>query len=93
MFSVPILPVTTGIRLIQLRTQGSTVVAIVMTTTYAAHCPHRFVAGLRSGYAAVERAVAEVWINGMVEGHVNRPKLLKRQMYGRAKFDLLRIRV
>jgi transposase len=33
------------------------------------------------------------WSNGMVEGHVNRLKLIKRQMYGRAKFDLLRARV
>lgn len=53
----------------------------------------RFAAGLRGDYAAVEGAVAEAWSNGMVEGHVNRLKVLKRQMYGRAKFDLLRIRV
>lgn len=33
------------------------------------------------------------WSNGMVEGHVHRLKLLKRQMYGRAGFDLLRERV
>lgn len=33
------------------------------------------------------------WINGMVEGQVHRLKLLKRQMYGRAGFDLLRERV
>jgi len=31
--------------------------------------------------------------NGQTEGHVNRLKLLKRQMYGRARFDLLRLRV
>jgi transposase len=30
---------------------------------------------------------------GPIEGQVNRLKLLKRQMYGRAKFDLLRQRV
>jgi len=33
------------------------------------------------------------WSNGMVEGHIHRLKLLKRQMYGRAGFDLLRLRV
>ena len=53
----------------------------------------RFAASLRSDMAAVEAGIADVWNNGMVEGHVNRLKLLKRQMYGRAKFDLLRIRV
>ncbi|WP_431355987.1 transposase [Escherichia coli] len=33
------------------------------------------------------------WSNGVVEGHVNRLKMLKRQMYGRAGFELLRQRV
>jgi hypothetical protein len=33
------------------------------------------------------------WNNGRAEGHVNRIKLIKRKMYGRANFDLLRIRV
>jgi transposase len=33
------------------------------------------------------------WSSGVVEGHVNRIKMLKRQMYGRAGFDLLRKRV
>jgi transposase len=33
------------------------------------------------------------WSNGMVEGHIHRLKLLKRQMYSRAGFDLLRLRV
>jgi hypothetical protein len=38
----------------------------------------------------VENAVKHVWSNGPVEGHINRLKTLKRQMYGRAKFELLR---
>ncbi len=38
-------------------------------------------------------AVAEPWSNGPVEGQINRIKLIKRQMFGRAKFDLLRQRV
>ncbi len=33
------------------------------------------------------------WSNGQCEGQINRAKLLKRQMYGRANFDLLRQRI
>jgi transposase len=43
--------------------------------------------------AAVLAALSLPWSNGQVEGQVNRLKLIKRQMYGRAKFDLLRARV
>jgi len=46
---------------------------------------------LRS-FAAVRAALDSPWSNGQVEGQVNRLKTLKRQMYGRAKFDLLRKR-
>lgn len=53
----------------------------------------RFVAGIQRDYAAVEAALSLPWSNGIVEGHVNRLKLIKRQMFGRAKFDLLRLRV
>lgn len=42
---------------------------------------------------AVEAAVQMEWSNGQVEGQVNRLKVLKRTMYGRATFDLLRLRV
>lgn len=52
-----------------------------------------FATGLRSDYAAVNAALSMEWNNGQVEGQVNRLKLIKRQMYGRAKFDLLRLRV
>jgi transposase len=52
-----------------------------------------FAAGIRRDYAAVRAAISLAWSNGQVEGQVNRLKFLKRQMYGRAKFDLLRIRV
>lgn len=37
--------------------------------------------------------MSEDWSNGPTEGHINRFKLIKRQMYGRANFDLLRQRV
>jgi transposase len=42
---------------------------------------------------AVRAALRLPWSKGQVEGQVHRLKLIKRQMYGRAKFDLLRLRV
>ena len=53
----------------------------------------RFAQGLRQDDAAVRAALTSPYSNGPTEGHVNRLKLLKRQMYGRAKLDLLRQRV
>ena len=52
-----------------------------------------FLASIQGDKAAVIAGVTLPWNNGRLEGHVNRLKLLKRQGYGRAKFDLLRIRV
>ena len=49
--------------------------------------------GIRLDYVAVKMAFTSVWSNGQVEGQVHRLKLLKRQMYGRAGFLLLRRRV
>ena len=43
--------------------------------------------------SAIRAAISTKWSNGVVEGHVNRLKMLKRQMYGRAGFELLRRRV
>ena len=43
--------------------------------------------------AAFLAALQHPWSNGPVEGHIHRLKLIKRSMYGRAKFDLLRLRV
>jgi transposase len=51
-----------------------------------------FAAGLRKDEQAVRAALTLEWSNGQTEGQVNRLKLLKRQMYGRANFDLLRMR-
>ncbi len=53
----------------------------------------RFAEGIRRDEAAVFAAVTGPWSNGPVEGHVNRLKTIKRQMYGRAGFVLLRARV
>jgi transposase len=49
----------------------------------------RFATGLRDDYAAVKAGVTLPWSNGPVEGHINRLKMLKRQMFGRAHLDLL----
>jgi transposase len=53
----------------------------------------RFCDGLRRDEKAVNAAVILPWSNGQVEGQIHRLKLVKRQMYGRAKFNLLRRRV
>ena len=42
---------------------------------------------------SIRLALSIPWSTGPVEGHVNRLKLIKRSMYGRANFDLLRLRV
>lgn len=52
-----------------------------------------FVNGIRRDYAAVRAAFCLSWSNGVVEGNINRLKYLKRQMFGRAQLDLLRIKV
>lgn len=52
-----------------------------------------FALGIRRDRAAVDAALSMAWSNGQTEGQVNRLKVLKRQMYGRGNFDLLRKRV
>jgi transposase len=52
-----------------------------------------FARGLLSDIEAVENGINMSWSNGIVEGHVNRIKSIKRQMYGRASFELLRKKV
>jgi transposase len=52
-----------------------------------------FVAGIGRDKAAVRAALHDDWSNGQTEGQVNRLKFLKRQMYGRASFALLKRRV
>lgn len=52
-----------------------------------------FVRGIRRDRAAIDAMLTSQWSNGQTEGQVNRLKMIKRQMFGRAKFDLLRQRV
>ncbi len=53
----------------------------------------RFAYGLQKDLSAVAAAVETSWSSGQVEGQINRLKTIKRQMYGRAGFELLRARV
>jgi hypothetical protein len=58
-------------------------------------CPEicNFAESIRRDESAVDAAITTRWSNGPVEGHVNRLKTIKRQMYGRAGFALLKARV
>lgn len=52
-----------------------------------------FVKGLQRDEAAVRAGLSLKWSQGPVEGAITKLKLIKRSMYGRANFDLLRTRV
>ena len=52
-----------------------------------------FAAGIRKDRSAVMAAIASPWSNGQTEGQITKLKLVKRQMYGRAKIDLLEARL
>ncbi len=66
---------------------------LVRTAASGLSALQSFAGGIQRDYAAVKAALSSVYSNGVVEGNVNRLKYLKRQMYGRANFDLLRKRV
>ena len=52
-----------------------------------------FAAGIAKTKTAVRAAITQPWSNGQTEGQVNKLKMVKRQMYGRAKVDLLEARL
>ncbi|MDX2548891.1 transposase [Streptomyces sp. WI04-05B] len=54
---------------------------------------HSFAHGLEKDWDAVLQGLTTHWNSGPVEGRVNHIKMIKRQMFGRAKFPLLRKRV
>jgi transposase len=58
-------------------------------TTSTLEAVRRFAKGLYEDYDAVKAGVTLPWSTGPVEGHINRLKMLKRQMFGRARLDLL----
>jgi transposase len=53
----------------------------------------QFATGIGQDYDAVHAALLTPYSNGIIKGHINRLKFLKRQMDGRAGFQLLRTRV
>ena len=53
----------------------------------------RFTTGLRRDFDAINAALKFPWTTSPVEGQISRLKMLKRTMYGRAGFKLLRARV
>ena len=52
-----------------------------------------FANGVMKDHAAVSAAITSPWSNGQTEGQITKLKLVKRQMYGRGKIDLLQARV
>lgn len=52
-----------------------------------------FATGLLTDYSSIENSISLQWSNGPVEGNVNKLKTIKRQMYGRASFELLKKRL
>jgi transposase len=64
-----------------------------LTRTPSARTFPRFVTGLRKDLTAVRAALAGPWSNGQTEGRINTLKVIRRQMYGRGKLDLLEARL
>jgi transposase len=62
---------------------------LTRATTSPVEAMRRFATGLAEDYAAVKAGVTLPWSTSPVEGHINRLKMLKRQMFGRACLDLL----
>jgi transposase len=78
-----------------IRKQSTGTLADWLSRAEVSACPEvrHFAEGIRRDESAVNAAVTLRWSNGPVEGHVNRLKTIKRQMYGRAGFALLKARV
>lgn len=85
--------VTTFIRLVRTKTSAGFSDWLDATTNSAISALRNFARGIQADYAAVRAALELPWSNAQCEGQVTRLKFLKRQMYGRANFDLLRRRV
>jgi hypothetical protein len=62
---------------------------LARAATSALQALRRLAKGLGEDYEAVKAGVTLPWSTGPVEGHINRLKMLKRQMFGRARLDLL----
>ena len=64
-----------------------------MLADAAGTLPAKFAASLRHDLAAAQAALDLPWTTSPAEGQINRLKMMKRTMYGRAGFPLLRARV
>ena len=62
---------------------------LTRATTSTLEALRRFATGLSEDYETVKAGVTLPWSTSPVEGHINRLKMLKRQMFGRARLDLL----
>jgi transposase len=62
---------------------------LTRATTSTLEALRRFATGLSEDYEAIKAGVTLPWSTSPVEGHINRLKMLKRQMFGRARLDLL----
>ena len=74
-----------------LRNRGSELLEDWLTRATQSALPpfHRLAKSFRHDFAAIHAGLTLPWSTGPVEGHINRLKLVKRQMFGRAKLDLL----
>ena len=78
-----------------IRKQSSVTLKEWLSRAEVSPCPEisNFAEGIRRDESAVNAAIITHWSNGPVEGQVNRLKMIKRQMFGRAGFALLKARV
>jgi len=84
------------ITLSRMRLNGGNIkrwIAHIKCSTHKLSGFRTFANGLSQDIKAVENGIHLPWSNRTVEGHVNRIKSVKRQMYGRASFDPLRRKV
>jgi transposase len=75
--------------------QGGQLLAWIEAATATSELPslRRFAQHLERDLGAVIAGLTQLWNSDVVEGHVTRIKMLKRQMFGRAGFEPLRKRV
>jgi transposase len=77
------------LQLVRLRQPAQLDPWLERAATSAVRSIQRFAKGLGEDYAAIKAGITLPWSNGPVEGQINRLKMLKRQMFGRARLDLL----
>lgn len=81
------------LELVRGRVQSSLSYWLMQAEQSSSNLIRSFAKSIRSDESAVAAAMTTSWSNGMVEGHVNRLKAIKRSMLGRAKLPLLGSRV